>query len=369
MNNSLKILLVCGSYGGGGAERVALNLGSTLCAQGNSVAFYYWDEKGGQTYSIDPRIQLRKAPGRQLFARIFGLKKLLKMEPVDLIIGFTDMPNIVAYGALFGQWRGPVFITTIHSDLRIRDENVGLSWKTSLLKLLHRRACVFAKKVVVVSDGAKESLIDYYRLPRSNVMRIYNPVLEKVSASACRYGIVPPLKMVAAGRLTQQKNYPLMVRAVKLLVEKYNIPSHLSIYGEGELRMQLQVLIDQLGMNSIITLHGFVPDLTAKLAENDVFLMSSTWEGFGNVLVEALDAGLRIVSTDCPSGPKEILANGKYGNLVPMDDAEQIAQAIVALTENSAMQNSAELRQHLHQFTNAYVAREYSKLISSIVSK
>jgi glycosyltransferase involved in cell wall biosynthesis len=155
---------------------------------------------------------------------------------------------------------------------------------------------------------------------------------------------------------------------VQLLVEKYHTPCHLSIYGEGELRLQLQALIDQLGLKSAITLHGFVPDLAAKLAENDVFLLSSTWEGFGNVLVEALDAGLRIVSTDCPSGPKEILANGKFGALVPLDDAEQMAQAIIAAAAKPAMRNHAELHQHLQQFTNSQIVKEYSQLIASIVN-
>jgi len=274
-----------------------------------------------------------------------GLRRLINKEQGDVVIGFADMPNIVCYGALLAISECPSFIATIHSDLQLRDIHVGLSWKTRLLKSLHKRACFRADKVVVVSEGARSSLIDYYQLPTATVTRIYNPVLNTVEVANHRAEIALPLKLVAAGRLTQAKNYPIMIRAVQLLAEKYETPSHLSIYGEGELRAQLQELIDQLGLTSAITLHGFVHDLTAALAENDVFLMSSSWEGFGNVLVEALEANLRIVSTDCPSGPREILAEGKFGILVPVNDAERLAVSIIEASERPAMQNHFEIEQ------------------------
>ena len=367
MSSGLKIVLVCSSYGRGGAERVAVNLGSALCEEGHQVFFYHWDDSGDQAYSVDSRIQIEKAPKRNLFARVLGLRQLLRKQLVDVLIGFTDTPNIVCYGTLFGQRKRPAFITTIHNDLRMRDENLGSSWKARLLKRLHRQACLRASRVVAVSDGARRTLIDYYRLPASAVVRIYNPVLANVDVSVTKPEIAPPLKLVSAGRLTQQKNYPLMIRAVKLLVDKYHTPCHLNIYGEGESGIELQDLIDDLGMKHTVTLCGFVPNLRDLLAGNDVFLLSSTWEGFGNVLVEALEAGLRIVSTDCPSGPNEILADGKYGVLVPSNDAEQMAQAIIATVGKRIDGSNDDLSLHLRQFTHAHAARQYSRLIASVV--
>jgi glycosyltransferase involved in cell wall biosynthesis len=295
------------------------------------------------------------------------LRKLVKTEPFDVIIGFTDIPNIVCYGALIQLSRRPPFIATIHSNLRVRDEKIGLTWKNRLIRFFHKRTCYFADKAVVVSSDAAKSIEDYYGLDGSNVLRIYNPILETVRAKPAEGRIGLPLKLVAAGRLTQAKNYPLMIRTVKHLIEEHSTPCHLSIYGEGELRSEIEKLIDELGVKGAVTLYGFVNDLRARLAENDIFLLTSTWEGFGNVLVEALDAGLQVVSTDCPSGPREILADGKYGYLVPCNNAKQMARAVLKIAERPITPPIDDLREHLNQFLNTHIAKEYSRLFTILV--
>ncbi len=362
----MKILLVCSSCGGGGAERVATNLGSSFCDRGEEATFYYWDDVGDQSHYIHPRAVLIRAPGRSLLARIMTLRRLLATESIDVVFGFTDIPNIVCWGTMFAKRSVPVFIATVHSDLRVRDKNLGLPWKGRLIRWLHKRACRRANSVVSVSDGTRESLVDYYDLPPTAVSRIYNPVLETVNVRSTKVEYCSPILFAAAGRLTQAKNYPLMIRAVKLLVENYGVSCRLSIYGEGELRSSIQDMIDELDLSSVVVMHGYVQDLALKLAEHDIFLMSSTWEGFGNVLVEALDAGLRIVSADCPSGPREILADGEYGVLVPPGDSGAMADAIYDVSQNPYTINDIELRQHLQQFTLGHIALEYSKLLKKL---
>ena len=364
----MNILLVVGSIGGGGAERVAANLASEFVDLGHEVGIFYWDEKGHETYEINSRIRLHKSPNRLLPLRILGLKSLLRKLSVDIVIGFTDMSNITAWTALSWIPDRPAFVVSIHSDLRIRDATMGLRIKSRFLRVLHKQACQHADRVVVVSDGAKESLIDYYNLETDSVKKIYNPVLKTVNVFSRRPIANSGLKIVTAGRLTQAKNYPLMIRAVKILRDRLKINCRLDIYGSGELRIQLQLLIDELDLSSKISLQGFAANLPAKLAENDIFLLSSSWEGFGNVLVEALDAGLRVVSTDCPSGPREILANGKYGVLVPLDDPDAMAIAIAEELNNPLVVDELELRQHLHKFTKAKIAGEYLKVAHKLVN-
>ena len=121
-------------------------------------------------------------------------------------------------------------------------------------------------------------------------------------------------------------------------------------------------MIDELNLSAQITLCGFVGNLPEKLAEGDVFLQSSSWEGFGNVLVEALYAGLKVIAVDCPSGPREILAGGKFGVLVPADDPLGLANAIAEELKHPMTIDELELREHLHQFTTAKVAGDYLKL-------
>lgn len=363
----MDILLVCSSLGGGGAERVAINIGAFFCDVGHNVSIYYWDDKGDRSYSVDKRIAIHKSPVRNFFSRTLRLRRLLQEKTVDVVIGFTDMPNISVYLSRIGARSSAAFVATIHNDLRLRDSSVHLNWKTRLIRFIHRRACVFADKVVVVSEGAKKSLSDYYNLSESDLVRIYNPIFEMAIVVPMKPNISPPLKLIAAGRLSKQKNYPLMIKAVKILNEKFHVSCRLYIYGEGELRPHIENLISESGMQGTVSLCGFIPDLSEKMSDADVFLLSSSWEGFGNVIAEALSVGLRVVSTDCPSGPREILADGKYGTLVPVEDAESMARAVADLIGTTPDYTADQLQEHLEQFTFQNVGREYLKLIDDVV--
>lgn len=365
----MHILLVCGSLGGGGAERVAVNISETLTTQGHLVTLYYWNDKKLQTYDLNQKVRLVKSRRSNFTSRLLGLRKEIRSNTPDVVVGFTDVANIVCYGALHGLRKRPSFIATIHSDLKFRDKHIKNSLKFKLIRQLHRKACLFSEKVITVSDGAKESLIDYYRLPPSLVERIYNPILNRVSVSVKKRSVHAPYKLVAAGRLTRAKNYPHLIKAVKVLVEDKGMLCTLDIYGEGELRQELQDLIDKLGLGEIIRLQGFAENLPDRLKDYDIFIMSSSWEGLPTVLIEALNADLRVISTDCPSGPSEILAKGKYGELVPVDNVEQLALAIINSANGKPSSQSHELYAHLNSFTNEESSKKYISLIEKVARR
>lgn len=111
--------------------------------------------------------------------------------------------------------------------------------------------------------------------------------------------------------------------------------------GEGEDRGRLEYLIKELKLENNVSLLGFVENPYAYMQRSDVFVLSSRWEGFGNVLVEAMACGCPVVSTNCPSGPAEILENGEYGILVPVEDVEKMAKSIIKILTNK------ELREEL----------------------
>jgi glycosyltransferase involved in cell wall biosynthesis len=346
---------------------VAVNLAAEMIELGHEVGIFYWDEKGDENYALDPRIKLYKPSNRFLPLRIFGLRSLLRKLSVDVVIGITDMANITAWIASSWVPDPPPCIATVHSDLRVRDAAVGLSFKTRFLRLLHRQACTHAAKVVAVSDGARDSLIEYFRLKPESVERIYNPVLQEAKSLARRTPNSDSVRIIAAGRLTQAKNYPVMIRAIKILTDRFNVSCHLDLYGTWALSEQLQALIDELDLSMQITLRGFVKNLPEKLAGSDVFLQSSSWEGFGNVLVEALHAGLKVIATDCPSGPREVLANGKFGVLVAPDEPLALATAIVEELHNPLVIDGLELQEHLRQFTTAKIAGEYLQVAKGLI--
>lgn len=348
---------------------MAVNLAAEIIDLGHEVGIFYWDEKGDENYVLDPRIKLYKPPSRLLPLRILGLRSLLGKLPVDVVIGIADMSNITAWMATSSVTDPPAFMASVHCDLRVRDAALGLSFRTWLVRLLHKQACTHAARVVVVSDGARDSLIEYFELKPESVASIYNPVLQDVKPLATRLPSGEPVRIIAAGRLTQAKNYPAMIRAIQILNGRLNMVCHLDIYGTGVLRDHLQALIDELNLSSQITLCGFVSNLPEKMAEGDVFLQSSSWEGFGNVLVEALHAGLKVIAADCPSGPREILADGKFGVLVSVDDSLALATAIAEELSHPIRIDEIELREHLRNFTTAKIAGEYLDLTRELFAR
>jgi glycosyltransferase involved in cell wall biosynthesis len=171
-------------------------------------------------------------------------------------------------------------------------------------------------------------------LARDRVQVVYNPVITPaVSAMACQpaehpwYGLGQPPVILGVGRLTRQKDFPTLIRAFAAVRRQRH--ARLIILGEGEDRAELEALVTELGLGRDVALAGFRDDAVAYMASSAVFVLSSAWEGLPTVLIEALAAGTRVVSTDCPSGPREILQEGRLGALVPVGDAPALARAVI----------------------------------------
>ena len=302
-----KIVFICSSMGGGGAEMVAVRLANEFSKREHSCYYYYWDDVKEHRFLIDKNVQIVRSKGRSFFSRISQLRRLILSEKIDSVISFTDIPNIISWIALIFIKRKPIFISTIHSNIKVRDKNVDINARFFLVRFLHKISCRGADQVVAVSNGSRRAILEYYSLPSSKVQRIYNPILNLVPKSIERTAIGETVKLIAIGRLTKAKNYSQMIYAIKKLQDSQINNFILDIYGEGELESEIKALIKELELDKIITLKGFHGNITHVLKSYDIFIMSSKWEGFGNVLVEALASGLRIVSTDYPSGAYEIL--------------------------------------------------------------
>lgn len=367
MKYTKRILLVCSSLGDGGAERVAVNMSCEVDKYGHKVTIFYWDNKSDREYALSDNVSLIKSPSRSFLGRVIALTKLLRNQSFDVGIGFTDIPNIILFLASLFSFRSLVRISTIHTDLVARDAHVPHGRvKAQLLKTLHAYACRRSGFTVAVSDGARQSAIEYLSLVPSKTVTIYNPILDDIHNVESRPKPSLPLKLVAAGRLTEAKDYPTMIEAVKRIVSVEGIECNLHVYGEGPLRSELELLISKNDLNEKVILKGFVKDLRSKLPEYDVFLLSSQWEGLSNVLVEALSVGLPIISTDCPSGPREILMNGEFGVLVPTRSAGHMSQAIKQLSEDKFQIKKDELLKHLNKFTLPTATAAYLALIDRL---
>ncbi|MEZ9820004.1 glycosyltransferase [Shewanella sp. 10N.286.45.A1] len=362
-----KLLIVVAAIGGGGAERVAVQLANFFSLKDFSVNVCCWNKRKKE-YSIIDNVLVSRISAKN---RTLDLVQIIEHFQPDFILSFTDASNVITYFAKKMAKSDAIHIPTIHSDLYNRDRNIEFGFVTKILGIIHKYVCRKSNKVVVVSDGAKQSLINYYGLSNSQCIRIYNPVLDEnymtrspKSNESTATDIDSKLRIVSAGRLTLAKNYPLIIKVAKELKDR-DYSFSIDIFGTGELEAEIRELINQNDLSKHVYLRGFVDNLTATLNEYDLFLMTSSWEGFGNVLVEALDAGLDIISTDCPSGPKEILANGKFGTLVPVGEASPIVDSILNKSYISAV-NPEELNAHLYSFTLTAIGNEYFDLFNKL---
>jgi glycosyltransferase involved in cell wall biosynthesis len=168
--------------------------------------------------------------------------------------------------------------------------------------------------------------------------------------------------ILAVGRLTKAKDYPTLFRAFSLVRQVR--PAKLLVLGEGEERSNLERLAIELGIQNDVSMSGFVDNPFAFMAKASVFVLSSAWEGFGNVLVEALACGCPVVATDCPSGPREILDNGRYGRLVPVGDHEALAKAILETLDNPDFPADRQTRlQRAMEFSVDVAIDRYMKVL------
>jgi glycosyltransferase involved in cell wall biosynthesis len=189
--------------------------------------------------------------------------------------------------------------------------------------------------VAGVSEGVVADLKALVpRVPNTKFKVIYNPV---VTAEMIEKGNEPidhpwfelgiPV-FVAAGRLRPQKDFPILIEAFHRVRQSRD--ARLIILGEGPDRGDLEALVARLDLGDSVALHGFTDNPYAFFSRAAAFVLSSRWEGLPTVLIEALSCGAPIIATDCPSGPREILADGRYGRLVPVGDAESLSGAICA---------------------------------------
>jgi glycosyltransferase involved in cell wall biosynthesis len=240
--------------------------------------------------------------------------------------------------------------------------------KKTLERLLLAWIYPWADEIVTVSHGVALDLSYYTGIPLSRINTIYNPVItpdipEKAMGPVNhlwfgqidRSSVSIPV-VLSLGRLNNEKSFSTLIRAFAIVREK--MPCRLMILGEGKERQRLEELANKLGILSELFMPGFVENPFAYLSKASVFVLSSVLEGLPSVLIQALACGCPVVSTDCPSGPFEILNGGEYGHLVPVGDVQAMADAIMKVLAGDLRKPPAEwLRQFeletvIHQYLN-----------------
>ena len=332
------IALFVPSLGASGAERVAVNLGRALVQAGRRVDLVVAQAQGNLLHQLPAGVRLVDLESSRVLYSLPGLVTYLRRERPIGLISFMDHANIVALLARALASRSTHVVVTVHNTLSVATGKSN-NRRSKLLPLLIRAFYPLADQVVAVSQGAADDLVRTAGLPPERVAVIFNPVITP-DLLAARNAAPPhpwledgqPPVVLGVGRLTPQKDFPTLLRAFAL-VRRRRL-ARLVILGEGQDRPELEVLVAQLGLQDDVALPGYQPAVPAFMARAAVFVLSSAWEGLPTVLIEALALSPRIVSTDCPSGPREILQHGRLGRLVPMGDPEALGEAILTCLDH-----------------------------------
>ena len=322
----------------GGAERIILNLATGLVDYGFEVDLVLAQAEGPFVSEVSSSVRLIELNTTHLSAQrtLFSLPSLvryLRSERPVAMLSCLNYANIVAIWAKFLA-RAPVRLSISEHNTFSSERKLFPGYYRWLLQGLMKLVYPRADTIIAVSEGVADDLVKVLHIPPQRVKVIYNPVitpdLQVKKDAAIEHPWFeknqPPV-VVAVGRLTKQKGFDVLIRAFAQLRRKR--VARLLILGEGEERSELIGLAKKLEVDQDVDLPGFVSNPYPYMANASVFVLSSRWEGLPTVLVEALFCGVQLVATDCPSGPREILKNGQYGQLVPVEDADSLSQAII----------------------------------------
>lgn len=354
------------SLNGGGAERVILNLAQGITERGLPVDLVLAAAEGALLDQLPASVRMVNLRAPRVLRSLGPLAGYLRRERPRVLISSMNYANLVALWAARLAGQSTPVVVTVHTTLsRSRPQQSRLS--ATLGRHLLRTFYPWASSVVAVSRGAADDLARSSGLPRDLVEVVYNPVItpEAVLAAARTpdhpwFAPGQPPVILGVGRLTQQKDFPTLIRAFAEVRRRR--PARLMILGEGEDRPELTALAAQLGVAGDVALPGFRDNAMAYMAGSRLFVLSSAWEGLPTVLIEAMAAGARVVSTDCPSGPREILQNGLLGALVPVGDPAALAQAMLEALERPA---DALPSDALKPFTKEAAVDHYLRLIEN----
>jgi glycosyltransferase involved in cell wall biosynthesis len=375
---SRRIALLATRNSGGGLQKVMLNIGKGLLEHGYNIDFVFISRKEqSNTHKWPPEVRMiainKTLPKFNLLKSIISL---LKTNPIAAFSIFcsilidrkipgptkalssmvhyleTSRPAVILSGmprcnllACLASQLTSVQTKIVVSEHNLLSNNIASNtekgqcprfWR-SLPKIINN-VYNHADGIIAVSNGVGDDLAQTVNIKRDRIQTIYNPIVDSellslANAPPPHPWLTPdnPPVILGAGRLSLQKDFTTLLKAFALLRDQ--LKARLIILGEGEEREHLERCAVELSIHNEVTMPGWVANPFAYMAHAAAFALSSRYEGFGNVIVEALACGCPVVSTDCPSGPAEILEWGKYGHMVPMGNPEAMSTALATVLD------------------------------------
>lgn len=353
----MRICIITPTLSGGGAEKIALNL-ANHASKSHDTYLICINAVGPYLSSVEENVKLIDLKTKTaIFSAPRLLFELKKIKPQKILSVIVD--SNIPTGLITPLLRLPeVFFREANTS---HTNELMPRWKYYFYKKLIKLAYRSAKLIIANSEDTKNDLIKNNFAAEHKIIWIPNPVLPENFLSQCNQDLpsgIPKPYIVAAGRLHKQKNYPLLLNAFSK-IKSTHPDLNLVILGDGEDKETLIQLAINLGIKESVLFAGFHENPFPFYKNATLFVHTAQWEGFGNVLVEALAAGANVISTDCPGGPRYILENGQYGTLVENNNLNDLVNKLdLALRCRINQPKSGQIL-HASKFTAENIAKKY----------
>lgn len=357
--NPNKVAMFLPSLGGGGAEKSVVRLAAALDRDGVMVDLVLASADGPVLHDVPSTVRIVDLGQRRVMAALPGLIRYLKRERPAAIMSAMYHANLIAILAHFlASSSARLLVSERASFVALRRSQRSLKERMLrwAMRLLYRRA----DAIITVSKAIKTELVENLRLSADDIHAIYNPIISDATPALAEQDPGHPWfhektpVVVAAGRLAPEKDFASLLRAVALVARQR--PIRLIILGDGPLEDDLTTLARELGIGDQVDLIGRQSNPWAYMKRAALFALCSISEGMPSVLVEALAVGTRVVSTDCPTGPREILGDGSPA-LVPVGDSDALANAIMVALDDRDPPRLPPLDEFTEQFATARYRR------------
>lgn len=329
-----KILFYMFKLSGGGAERTIVNIVNNLDPEKFEITLVI----GSSTHNdyielISKTVNIIKLDTQRQRNALLKLIRVIKNNSPELLFTTLNMNNLVLLlASKISFFKGPVII-------RETNNRTASGKVTRFNKIITRYMYnSYSNEIVSLSEGVKKDLVENFKIIPSKIKVIYNPIDISYISNASEEPVydynfnTTARVIVSVGRLAEQKDYSTLLRAFKITSEKENVK--LLILGKGPDEAELKKMCKVLDITNKVTFLGFKENPYKYMKNSDLFVLSSRWEGFGHVIVEAMATKIPVISSSCESGPQEIIGDNEYGRLFPVGEYNYLANEIMTVLKN-----------------------------------
>lgn len=362
MKNNKHVAIFVPSFSGGGVEKMMVFLANNFVSRGISVDYIVIKNYGPYKKLLSSEVNLVDLKKKRLIFSMFALAKYLRKNTPGVMLSAMNYVNIMVIISTFISFKK---IKLIISERAITSLNIKQSKFYVIIKILIKLLYKYPHKIIAISNDVKNDLLRNFNIEADKIIVIFNMVdkkkIESIASNSLKLklGISENKHVViGVGRLDKFKNFQYLIHGLEILQKKLDV--HLIILGEGHEKENLQNQIKELDLQGNVSLLGFVDNPEEYLKISNLFVSTSTQEGFGNVIIEAMAAGVPVIVTDCLGGPKEIVCFGKYGEIVPLNKPNILAAKMEEVLTKKSHPN---VKMRANDFSIEKISQQYLKVL------